>query len=56
MTNSAALLALRAVAAKAAKLADDLERNKLWEGDLETGIAGIQGDLQDASRAAKGDR
>lgn len=51
--NNTALLALKAVAAKAAKLADDLEHGRLWEGDLSKGIDSIQSDLRDAALSAR---
>lgn len=47
----AALLALRLIAAKADKLADDLEHSRLWEGDLSRGLGEIQVALEDARRA-----
>lgn len=42
-----ALIALRAVAALAAKLADDLECNRLWEGDFAATMAEIQKAVRD---------
>lgn len=51
MINST-VLSLKAVAAKAAKLADDLENNKLWPGELSSGISVIQKDLRDAELQA----
>lgn len=53
MSKTEALLSLKLVAAKSEKLAYDLEHNKLWEGDLEKGIASIRAALNDAERAAR---
>jgi hypothetical protein len=47
-----ALLALKLVAAKAQKLAHDLEKGRLWDGDLSRGIAEIAAALEDARRNA----
>lgn len=54
MTDSTVLLALKLVAAKAAKLADDLEKGRLWEGDLQRGIAEIDAALTDATHSYRG--
>jgi len=43
---------LRAVAAEAESLADDVRRSKLWEGELEKRLAGIQENLNGARAAA----
>lgn len=43
------ILALKLIAALAAKLADDLERGKLWDGDYERGISRLASSLKDAS-------
>lgn len=40
------LLALKLIAAKAAKLAHDLEHGRLWDGDLQAGVAEIASALQ----------
>jgi hypothetical protein len=45
--KSAAVLALRLIAALAAKLANDLERGRLWEGELAEGAAKIAAALRD---------
>jgi hypothetical protein len=45
-----AVLALRAVAAGAEKLADDLEGNRLWEREFDTALAEIQRNLRDMPR------
>jgi hypothetical protein len=42
-----AILNLRAVAAMAAKLADDLQANRLWEGECSTAMAEIQRAIRD---------
>ena len=47
-----AVLALKVIAATAAKLANDLERGRLWEGDLSHGLAQIQGQMRDAAAPA----
>lgn len=54
MDKNMALLSLRLAAAKTAKLADDLERGRLWEGDLSNGIADVRKALDDAASAARG--
>lgn len=46
-----AVTALRAVAALAEKLADDLEGNRLWEGDYTQTMSEIQRHTADAARA-----
>lgn len=48
-----AVMALKLIAAKAAKLADDLERGRLWEGELAEGVVEIRKQLADAERPAK---
>lgn len=50
--KTVAVMALKLIAAKAAKLADDLERGRLWEGDLAAGVAEIRKQLADAERPA----
>ena len=45
--NILAVMALKVIAAKAEKLAYDLERNRLWEGELSQGVAEIYKALQD---------
>ena len=47
---------LRAVAAEAESLADDLRNNKLWEGDCSRRISGISENLQGAASATKNER
>ena len=47
-----AVMALKLIAAKAQKLAYDLENGKLWEGQLADGIAEIRSQLTDAGRCA----
>ena len=47
-----AVMALKLIAAKAQKLAHDLENGKLWEGQLADGISEIRGQLADANRCA----
>lgn len=42
-----AVVNLRAVAALAEKLADDLEANRLWEGEFTQGMAQIQKAVRD---------
>jgi hypothetical protein len=37
---------LSLVAAKAKQLASDIERNKLWEGDLKKGVVEIKEQLE----------
>jgi hypothetical protein len=46
-----AVLPLKAVAAGAAKLADDVERGRLWDGEFNQALAVIQRALEDAARA-----
>lgn len=38
MTDNSTLLAVRAIAAKAAMLADDMEHHRTWEGDVTRGL------------------
>jgi len=47
---------LRAVAAEAESLADDLRNNRLWEGDCARRIGGISENLNGARQAAQNDR
>lgn len=47
----AAILAIRLISAKAAKLADDLEKGQLWSGDYERGLSEIQSALDSAKSA-----
>lgn len=47
-----AIMSLKLIAAKAEKLAYDLEHNKLWEGDLIAGTSEIQAALQDVKRVS----
>lgn len=47
-----AVLALRLISAKAQQLAHDLERGRLWEGQLAAGIDEIRSQLNDAARPA----
>lgn len=42
-------LALRAVAARANKLANDVANNRLWPGELATGVQQMKSDLTDVS-------
>lgn len=51
MSREGALLALKALAANAAKLAYDLEHGKLWEGEYPTAIAQLDRDLDAAKNA-----
>lgn len=53
MQTQDVVLALNLIAAKAQKLARDLETNKLWEGDLPRGLAEIHSALQDAQSASR---
>lgn len=46
--KATAVMALKLIAAKAAKLADDLERGRLWDGELTSGVAEIRKQLADA--------
>lgn len=46
-----ALAALRLIAAQAEKLAQDVERGRLWPGEFSAGIATIAKALEDAGRA-----
>ena len=46
--KAVAVMALKLVAAKAEKLAHDLEKGRLWPGDLRDGIAEIAKQLDDA--------
>lgn len=41
-----AVLALKSVAAQAAKLADDLENNRLWDREFDVALGEIQRALQ----------
>lgn len=50
-----AIMALKVIAAKAEKLAYDLENGRLWEGDLSRGVAEIQGQLNDVMQKARND-
>lgn len=47
-----AIAALRAVAALAEKLAEDLDGNRLWEGDYSRSMAEIQRHVGDAGRVS----
>jgi hypothetical protein len=53
MAKPGAVLALRLIAAQAAKLADDLERSRLWEGQLDDGLQAIGKALSDAMAEAR---
>lgn len=46
------ILALKLAAAKTAKLAKDFESNRLWEGELSSGISEALSALNDAKRLA----
>ena len=46
-----AVMALNVVAAKAKKLAHDVEKGKLWEGEFGSAIAEIRKQLDDAGRS-----
>ncbi len=50
MDNAEAAIYMRLAASKAAQLANDLEKNRLWPGDLSSGI----GEIQDALRKCQG--
>jgi hypothetical protein len=52
--KAALIASLRAAAAKAEQLAQDVERNRLWDGDLDRGIAEIRAQLDRASRETEG--
>lgn len=45
MSDRSILIALKAVAAQAEKLADDYERNRLWPGELGSALAEIRRSL-----------
>jgi len=45
-----AVTALRAVAAGAEKLADDIQGNRLWEREFDAAVAEIQRNLRDLPR------
>ena len=45
--KEAAVMALRVIAATAAKAAHDLEHNKLWEGELSVVVQTISKQLSD---------
>ena len=49
--KASALAAIRLVAANATKLADDLEKGRLWEGEYEEALAQIQAALSQASQS-----
>jgi hypothetical protein len=51
--DQSALLKLKAAAAQANSLADDYERGRLWEGELQRQIYTIIGQLQIAAAAAR---
>ncbi len=50
--KAVAVMALKLIAAKAAKLALDLECGSLWEGEPASGVAEIRKQLADAERPA----
>ena len=54
--NKLAIMSLKVIAAKAEKLAYDLEHNRLWEGQLQQGIEDITRQLRDVESAARSDR
>ena len=41
MNTEAVILRLELIAAKAKQLASDLKNNKLWEGDIQSGVSEI---------------
>lgn len=45
------MLSVRLIAAQAAKLADDLEHGRLWDGDYEAAMAKLQAELNAAKLA-----
>ena len=49
--KASALLAIRILAAQAAKLADDLEKGMLWEGDYDEALGQMQASLNTAKQA-----
>lgn len=49
--KTSALLSIRLVATQAAKLADDLEKGRLWESDYESELAKIQTALNSAKKS-----
>ena len=51
-----AIMSLKLIAAKAEKLAYDLERGRLWEGELSQGISEIQKQLTDVMQNTRTDR
>lgn len=51
-----AIMALKLIAAKAERLAYDLENRRLWEGDLSRGISEIQAQLNDVLQETRTDR
>lgn len=48
--NREAIVALRAIAAVAEKLADDLQNNRLWEGERDLAIGQIGAYLRSVPR------
>jgi hypothetical protein len=44
--RSRAVLVLQLIAAQAAKLADDLEHGRLWEGDYSEGVATLSSNVR----------
>jgi len=51
-----AVMTLKLIAAKAEKLAFDIEMGRLWGGDLSRGIGEIQTQLNDVMQTARDDR
>jgi hypothetical protein len=48
--KAALVASLRIIAAKAEQLAQDVERGKLWDGDLSKGLAEISEQLERARK------
>jgi hypothetical protein len=51
LNKTSALMAIRLLAAQAAKLADDLEKGRLWEGDYDEALGQMQRSLNTAKQA-----
>ena len=52
-SKSLAIMSLKLIAAKAEKLAYDLEHGRLWEGELGLGLQEIEKALDDARAEAR---
>ncbi len=51
--RSYAVTTLKLISARAAKLAEDVEKGRLWEGEYGDGLADIRKALQDLPRETK---